>query len=420
MAAVADGLAVLQHQDLVRALDGGHALGNDNAGGIMEALRQRFSQAGIGAVIKGGGGVIQYQQAGLARQRAGDEQALFLPAGEVVAAGLDLKVQPAFLLVDKLHGLGSFCRLQDFRIRQVAVEGNVVADGGRHDEVTLEGDAHALSQRLPGDGTDVLAFNQNAALLRVIQPQQQVGQRGFAAARGPDNAQGLPLLQMKADIPQVVLDTVIAEGHLVKLNMVGAVTPRGVQLPLLLLHLKDGLNAPGGGDALAGHDEDAGDAEHAVGNDGEIVHKGDDAARTGQAAVDQVGAQQHAQGQAQVKRDGAKRVGERHHAARLAGDLGQFAADRIKALLLVLRLAQRLDDAHAHDVLLQHAHQLVQHRLLLVIQRHGFLGDHIHNHPDDGHGEEQHQHHAEIQDAGHHQAAHQQNGRAHAHALHAV
>ena len=61
MGAVADHPAFLQHNDLVQRPDGGNPLGDNDGGGVAVVIPNGLAQPGVGAVIQGGGAVVQHQ-----------------------------------------------------------------------------------------------------------------------------------------------------------------------------------------------------------------------------------------------------------------------------------------------------------------------------------------------------------------------
>ena len=84
--------AVVQHEDAVCVLHGADALGDDEFRGVGDLLCESPADQGIRPGIYGAGGIVQDQYLGLFQQRARDAQALFLPAGHVGAALLDVSV----------------------------------------------------------------------------------------------------------------------------------------------------------------------------------------------------------------------------------------------------------------------------------------------------------------------------------------
>ena len=84
--------AAVHHEDEVGVLHGRDALGNDDLGRLGDIGLEALADERVGARIDRGGRVVEDQDLRLLEQRAGDAQALFLSAGDVRAALLDVGV----------------------------------------------------------------------------------------------------------------------------------------------------------------------------------------------------------------------------------------------------------------------------------------------------------------------------------------
>ena len=98
--------AVVQHQDAVRVLHTGNALGNDDLGGSGDYRLQGIPDFGIRGRIHGAGGIVQNQHFGLLQQGPGNTEPLLLPAGEVGPAPLHPGVIALWQMLDKLVRTG--------------------------------------------------------------------------------------------------------------------------------------------------------------------------------------------------------------------------------------------------------------------------------------------------------------------------
>ena len=78
--------AVLHHQDQVGLGQGDDAVADDEGGGVAAALFQRGTDLRVGLRVHGGQGVVENQNVVVLHQRAGNGDALLLPAGEGHAA----------------------------------------------------------------------------------------------------------------------------------------------------------------------------------------------------------------------------------------------------------------------------------------------------------------------------------------------
>src|SRR5699024_2491966 len=77
---------VLQDEDLVGVADGREAVGDRDGGAAAGGGVQRPGHRPFGGHVQGGGRLVQQQHGRVAQDRAGQRQALLLPAGEAVAA----------------------------------------------------------------------------------------------------------------------------------------------------------------------------------------------------------------------------------------------------------------------------------------------------------------------------------------------
>ena len=92
---------------------------------------------------------------------------------------------------DELPGLGAAGGLLDGLPGQAPAEVDVLINGAGEDHVVLEHHPELGVELLGGDGGDGPAADEDAAAVGVVQPHEQGHEGGLAAARGPDDAQGL-------------------------------------------------------------------------------------------------------------------------------------------------------------------------------------------------------------------------------------
>ena len=110
---VLDDAAGVHDADHVRVLgDDTEVVGDQHDGHIPRGLElgEKLEDLSLDGHVEGGRGLIGEQQAGLARERHGDHDALSHAAGELVRVGLDAAVGVGD--ADGLHGLdGDVVRL---------------------------------------------------------------------------------------------------------------------------------------------------------------------------------------------------------------------------------------------------------------------------------------------------------------------
>ena len=105
MRADADGLAAVEHDYLIRMADAADALGDDYLRGIRELFGKLPSQRGVRLIVERRERVIKYQYLRLACYRAGDGEALLLPAGDVAPLLGDAVVCALLQRVDEFRRL---------------------------------------------------------------------------------------------------------------------------------------------------------------------------------------------------------------------------------------------------------------------------------------------------------------------------
>ena len=82
MVAALDDMTLVDHQDLVRLLYGGEAVGDHQGGARLAQLVDGRLDVAFGLGIQGRGGLVQQQYRGVTQQGAGDGDALALTTGE--------------------------------------------------------------------------------------------------------------------------------------------------------------------------------------------------------------------------------------------------------------------------------------------------------------------------------------------------
>ena len=95
-------------------------------------------------------------------------------------------------------------------------EGDVVAERAREQERLLGDDAELASERLDGDVAQVVAVDEDAALGRVVEAGDELGDRRLARARRADERHGLAGSDVEVDVAQHGHGRVVPEGHVVE------------------------------------------------------------------------------------------------------------------------------------------------------------------------------------------------------------
>ena len=204
-----DDLAEIHDRDPVGDMtDDSDIMGDEEVGQMQPALQlaQQIQDLRLDRDVQRRGRLVQHQEARLQRQRAGDGDALALAAGEFMGIAVE-QLGPQADLLGKPHDAGlALGRAQPVR------HGQRLGDdaGHRHARIqralrVLEHDLEAPAergQRLARGRPDIGAVEQHLARRRPLQAHDGLAQRGLAAARFADDAQGLAAPDLEVDAVQ--------------------------------------------------------------------------------------------------------------------------------------------------------------------------------------------------------------------------
>ena len=235
--------------------------------------------------IHGGCGVVQNQDLRFFQQRPGNTQPLFLSAGQVVSALVQLRIIAILKGRDKLVCLGGCCGTDHFLVCRILVApAQVLGNRTGEQHVLLQHHTHAFAQVIQAVILHVHAVYQDFAFVRVIQPRNHAHQRALTASGRPDNADNASRLDGQADVIQhaVFAVLVIAERNVTELHpaffygqflLLCVVI---VQVRFLFQHLTDTFGArhrPGGHHEQERHHNQGGqDLDHIVHKRGQITY----------------------------------------------------------------------------------------------------------------------------------------------------
>ena len=336
--------------------------------------------------IDGAGRVVQNQHLGLLEQRAGDAQALLLPAGDVGAAALDARVVALRQAGDELVRASQAAGFAALRLsRALVAPAQVVKDGAGEEHVLLQHDGDLVAQRLDVVAAHVDAADLHAAAGHVIEPGNQADQARLGGARAAQNADRLAGGDVQIHIAQDVLAAAVGEVHMLKVD--GAIRDRRHRglgrgdIRPLVKHLLDALRR---GHRLRDHDKDhrehhqAHQDVHDVGQQARQL-----AGRQARAPDDHLRAQPAQQQDAQVDAAHHDRLHEGDDALGADGVAIQVVR-RAGEFLILMRLAhKRLDHANRADILLDRRVDRV------ILFEHLLEVAHGHWHQDGDDGDEQ-------------------------------
>jgi hypothetical protein len=201
--AVLDDAPALQGDDPVGLAHGREAVGDHEHGPPARDLAQVLLDNALAFVVERARGLVENENARIGHQRAGDGDALALPAGEAVAALAD----------DGVVGLGQLenelVRASDLRGRNHAHdrharigERDVVAHRAIEEQVLLQHDADLSPQPGGIDEREIGAVDQYAPGLRHVEALDELGKRALARSRRADDTHDLTGGNGEIDIVQ--------------------------------------------------------------------------------------------------------------------------------------------------------------------------------------------------------------------------
>src|SRR5690554_4888006 len=229
--------AGIYHQDLVRPLHGGEAVGYDEGGAPPHEDLQRRLHKRLGLAVKRAGGLVQDEDPRVLQQRAGDGHALPLAARELDAA---LAHQRGVALVQPLDELGRVGGARGGPHLLVGGSGRAVADVGGDaagEELRLlRHPADVRAQELERHASYVDAGQRDPALLGGEGTRDEAHHGALARAAGPHQRHDLSGSRRQRDLFQHRTAPVrVAEGEFLELHV--PLDPRGYHRLGRLLHV---------------------------------------------------------------------------------------------------------------------------------------------------------------------------------------
>ena len=180
-------LSAGEHDDLLRAADGGKAVGDDDNGFVLHQRVDGLLHGDFAFGVERGGGFVQDDDGRVFQQGAGDADALFFAAGEFAADVAHAGLVAFGHRHDEVVAAGGAGGGFDFCVCGVCLaEADIVGDGVVKQVNVLEDDGNLPHQVFLGEGADVAAADEDAPLLRVGVAHDEADEGGFAAAAVPD------------------------------------------------------------------------------------------------------------------------------------------------------------------------------------------------------------------------------------------
>ena len=161
-------------------------MGDGEGGSVLDETFERLLNLPFGFRIDGGSRFIQYKDARIMQNGAGDGDALALAGGESCAAFSGNGV----IAVGEVHDefVGIRCAGGGDDLLQVGgpvALGNIVGDGAAKEKRFLRNDADLVAQVLQPNISQRRIIDKYFALVRLIETTQQIDDRAFAEPLWP-------------------------------------------------------------------------------------------------------------------------------------------------------------------------------------------------------------------------------------------
>ena len=356
---------------------------------------QRILELALGLAIHRACAIVENQHTRARTQRAGNGDALLLPAGEIDPALPDVGRVAIRHRHDEIVRLRRLRRRVYLLIRGVgAAISDVVAHRAAEQHRLLERDAHLRAQVGHRPIAHIHAIHQHAAPGNIVEARNQVDEAGFSRARCAQNGNGFSGFgdQIHIGEGRVGAAVIVAEANILEDHTPGGrgrLLRRGGRL-----HIRFGIehlqNAPGGGfggGKRRGHADQHHQREE---REDHVVDRGHDLPHAHFPCDSQIAAEPDHARRRQVDNRHHQRHQNHDEVEDLDGLLHQVIVGAGEALIFVLGAHKGFDHAHAREVFLHHGIELIQLFLDDEKQRARFHEEPDHNPKDEGeHGEPQ-------------------------------
>src|SRR4051812_40725128 len=206
--ALLDDLARLEDDQPIHARDGGEPVGDGDHRLALHELEELFLDGELDFAVERRGRFVEHQDRRVLEDHAGERDALALSAGKLDAALADVRfiaglAAPVAQPDDELVRLRLPRRRHD---QVVAGRRASIADVGRdramQERGVLRDQSNRGAQALLRYPGHVLAVDEDAARLDIVEAQEQVDERRLAGTRATDQADALSGLYLQRQIVQ--------------------------------------------------------------------------------------------------------------------------------------------------------------------------------------------------------------------------
>src|SRR5436190_2380602 len=197
--AVLQETTFLEDQDSIEVAHRRKAMRNGDDGAAAHEAAQRLADQLFAVAIQRRGRLVEQEEGRVLEEGAGDGDALSLTSRETEAAVADDRVQPLRQLGDEVAAVRRLYGQRHFVVAGLGPSvANVLHQRAMEQRDVLRHDGDGLAQALLGHLRDVLAIDQDAPRLDVVEALQQREERGFAASGGANETHALARADMEA------------------------------------------------------------------------------------------------------------------------------------------------------------------------------------------------------------------------------
>ena len=220
MGAALDDLPVLEHQNLVGALDGGQSVGNDERGAAAAQGPQPVLDHRLAFTVEAGSRLVEDQEPRVRQNRPGDGDTLALPARQLDAPLADDRIVAVRKLLDELVAVRDAADLLDLGAGGVpARKTDIRGDRPVEQEVLLQHDPQLPPVVSELQRRQIPPVHQDPAFLRPVERHHQADQRALPGPARPDQRGRRAGRRRQRDVAQHLHSFGVGERHMLELDI---------------------------------------------------------------------------------------------------------------------------------------------------------------------------------------------------------
>ena len=203
-------LAVLQKGDLIHVFHGGDSMRDENGRFALSRFFQTGEDIFLRFGIDGGNRVVQNENGRVFHECAGDGYPLLLTARNGHASFAEDRAVALVEADDVIVNVRKLCGVFHGFVMVCTVilngrKGDVIFDGIAEKEVILRNVCCVFADGADRNGIDILAVDEYGAVGYVICTENEIDERGLAAARFADDTDIIAFLDIERDIGECIV-----------------------------------------------------------------------------------------------------------------------------------------------------------------------------------------------------------------------